>query len=172
MGHAVRLFIGPRAALRPFVALVPAARVFALTPSAPLFVLPWDDEIVDAFHLAYGTGEWLDIDGTRGLHLTTSDLTFASRASSQTALAWIETGYHGGAGEQVAAAWIDGGLQMKPNLLREGARRPQSLRPINMALRMLGVLVKAPARDEFEAFDLDGYRSNEAILARATPVTV
>lgn len=172
MGHHVRLFIGPRAALRPFVALVPAARVFALTPSASLFVLPWDDEIVDAFHLAYGTGEWLDIDGTRGLHLTTADMTFASRASSRTALAWIETEYHGGTGEQVAAAWIDGGLQMKPNLQREGERRPQSLWPINMALRMLGVVVKAPARDEFESFDLDGYRSNDDILAKATPVTL
>ena len=61
---------------------------------------------------------------------------------------------------------------MKPNLLREGERRPPSLHPINMALRLLGVSAGGPtaAPDEFYAFGLPDYRSNEEILARAMEV--
>jgi hypothetical protein len=174
MGHNIRIFAGPRAALRPFVTLVPQARVYALTPQSALFVLLWDDAIVDAFHAAYGTGEWLelcDMGGqSRGLHLTTSDVTFASRASVQTALVWIETEFIGGAGTQIASAWIDGAVQIKPSVHRDGELRPSILRPVNMALRLLGVAVKAPAADEFEAFGLAAYRSNDQIAARAMPV--
>ena len=106
--------------------------------------------------------------------LTTTDMAFAAPASKGSALVWLETAYSGGRGEQVAAAWIDGSLQMKPTLLREGDRRPQSLWPINTALRMLGVVASGPPRkaDEFAMSGLDLYRFNDEILARATPVTL
>lgn len=173
MADTLRLLVGPRAALRPFTALASSARAFALTPAQPLLVLPLTDDVHASLHAAYGTGEWLDFATDRSHPLlTTTDMAFAANASKGTALAWLETAGIDGAGEQIAAAWIDGGLQMKPTLLREGERRQPSLRPINMALRMLGIVASGPPRavDEFEMLGLHLYRSDADIVGHATPV--
>ena len=174
MPHAVRMFVGPKAALRPFVALVPAARVYALTPGASVFALPLTEAVHDALHASYGTGEWIDFaTDESGPRLTTSDMEFAARASNGSALAWLMTEYHGGNGEQAAGAWINGALQMKPSLLRDADCPPRSLWPINMALRLLGVKAgTGPYDDEFAAFGLPAYRSEEDFAARAIAVRV
>jgi hypothetical protein len=170
MGHCLSLFIGHKTALRVIVEIVPAAQVFALTPDATVFVLPLTDAVHAGLHAANGTGEWLDLASDEsGFLFTTTDMVVAARASVGSALAWVATEYHGGDGEQIAAVWIDGQLQMKPTLLREGETRPPALRPINMALRQLGVATKAP-RDAFDTFGLGAYRWNDDIVAEATPV--
>jgi hypothetical protein len=172
MAHRMRLLVGPRASLRPFAVIAPSARAFATTPAQALLVLPLTDDVHAALHGVYGTGEWLDF-ATEGSHplLTTTDMAFAANASKGSALVWLEVD-PGGQGEQIAAAWIDGGLQMKPTLLREGERRQPSLRPINAALRMLGVVASGAPQlvDEFETLGLHLYLSDADIVARATPV--
>ena len=168
------MFVGPRAALRPFVEIAPGARVYGLTPAASLFALPLTDDVHDALHAAYGTGEWLDIGIDQSPRLTTTDIAFAAAASRRAALVWLETcgpGGEGCDGGQIAAAWIDGSLEMKPSLLRGGEHRPVPLRPVNTALRMLGVTTAGSARDEAAVLGLSGYRSLEAIAARAALIS-
>ena len=169
--HNVRLLVGPESAMRSIRTLVPRVRIFALTSAPAALALVLTDEAHEALHAANGTGEWLDFATEEsGPRLTTTDMAFAARASMGSALSWIETCYEGGQGEQVAAAWIDGALAMKPNLLRTKENRPRSLRPINVALRLLGLTPSIAGHDEFEAFGLTHYCSNEAILARARAV--
>ena len=169
------MLVGPKAALRPYGAIVPAARVFALTPGAFLFVLPLSDDIHDALHAANGTGEWLIVGGSdRSLRLTTTDMAFAGRASAGSALGWIETDYSGGAGTQAGAVWTGGELTMRPSLLPDRENRPWPLRPVNAALRMLGVSATGTGlqSDEFATFGLGHYRSNEDIVREALEVRV
>lgn len=173
MAHHLRLFAGPKTALRPFLDAVSGARIFALTPLAQLFVVPLTDPVHDALHAANGTGEWIDFDTRESSpRLTTTDMAFAASAARGSALVWLETYYDGGAGEQAACVWIDGALQMKPVALRLGENRPWPLRPINQALRMLGVAPTGlgPANDEFTSFGLAAYRSNDDILRRALEI--
>jgi hypothetical protein len=173
MAHHLRLFAGPKAALRPFRERVPGARIFALTPHAQLFVMPLTDAVHDALHVANGTGEWVEFDTCNSSpQLTTTDMVFAARASLGSALVWLETHYDGAAGEQAACVWIDGALQMKPIALAAGENRPWSLRPINQALRTVGIAASGsgPPHDEFTSFGLAAYRSNDDILRRAPEV--
>ncbi|MEQ1695918.1 MAG: hypothetical protein ABL901_08760 [Hyphomicrobiaceae bacterium] len=171
--HRVRLFVGTKAALRVIVGLVPVAQAFALTPGASVFALPLTDEVHDGLHRVNGTGEWIEFGEGAELAplLTTTDMACAARASLGSALAWIETGHAGGAVEQVAAVWIDGALAMKPNVLQAGENRQRSLRPVNMALRLLGVHAGAVG-DEFAAFGFARYETTEVIVARAVRVGV
>ena len=67
--------------------------------------------------------------------------------------------------------WIDGALAMKPNVLRADENRQPSLRPVNMALRLLGVAAGSGG-DEFAAFGLARYESNDVIVERAVRVGV
>jgi hypothetical protein len=172
-GHQVRLFVGTKAALRVIVGIVPSAEVFALTPGESVFALPLTDGVHEGLHRANGTGEWIEFGGADFVPLlTTTDVTCAARASIGSALAWIETAHAGETVEEVAAVWIDGALAMKPNVLRAGENRQRSLWPVNMALRLLGVSAAGAGVDEFTAFGLGPYETNEGIVARAARVGV
>lgn len=167
MGHNVRLFAGSARVLSAYTALHPMARAFALTSGAAILAVPVDDDLHDAFHHAYGTGEWLD-----GAPLLSSgDMAFAANASRAGPLAFLETGYFGGAGHQAAVVWIGGELALGPAAVKaaDQALRPPSLWPINAALRLVGV-VAADGEDEFQSFGLGFYRSNEAIWSMARQV--
>ena len=161
MAHSVKLFVGPLLVLRPFLEVSDHAGIYALTPDASLFVVPYSDELQDDIHGANGTGEWLE-DGPR---LSTGDMTFAARASATAKIGYLETEYFGGAGEQSAALWAGGQLVLGPLSLHVdgyGAGRPRSLWPINAVLRGLGVETDG-RMDEFDAIGLGNYRSNSAI---------
>ena len=166
MGHNVRLFVGPAGALMPFLATA-GGRAFALSPGAEMLVLPLTDELHDALHAAYGTGEWL----ATGPRLSTGDLAFAAAASRGTALVYLETDYFAGEGGQCAVLWRDGTEVLRPTCMgAEAARtRPANLWPINSALRGLGVTATLHD-DEFSTLGLAHFRSNEAILEGAVPV--
>jgi hypothetical protein len=176
MGHRLRLFAGPKAALRPIAAVSPHARAFALTPLASVFVVPLTDDLHDDLHRHNGTGEWLDFNNQMSAPLfTTTDMAFAARASAGSALAWLETNYFGGRGEQIAAVWIGGALHMKPTVMRDDearhvSLRPASLRPINVAMRLFGIVAASPDQDEFDAFGLGSVLTNEDLVVRAHPV--
>ncbi len=168
MGHCVRLFIGPLVALRGLAAAAPAhARAHAIEASERFPVLPLTEDLHEAWHAAYGTGDWLAL----GPMLTSTDLAHAERASRGSALAYVETDYFGGRGRQCAVLWRDGALVLKPAALAsdEGRALPPALRPINAALRGLGITA-APGLDEFDTLGLARWRSNEAILERGRPL--
>lgn len=167
MGHSVRLFAGPAGALLPFLGAAPGARAFALTPGADILVLPLTDDMHDALHARYGTGEWL----SAGPRLSTGDLAFAAAASRGAVLAYLETDYSGGEGEQCAVLWRDGAEVLRPTRMSlEAARtRPPYLWPINAALRGLGLAAGA-GQDEFSALGLAHFRSSQDILDSAVAV--
>jgi hypothetical protein len=169
-GHSVRLLVGPMQPLRAVQSVAPMARIFALTPAASppapmLWVLPLDEDVHDALHLRFGTGEWLK----SGAQLTTTDLVTLGRLSAGSALAYLETAYSGPDGTQSAVVWRDGQVVMQPVSLDASVGRPAQFWPINAALRALGVMAR-PTEDEFTVFGLMAYRSHAMITERATEV--
>ena len=64
-------------------------------------------------------------------------------------VAYIETDYFGGAGDQAATAWADGRVMVSPRRDRRG--------PINDALRAIGVRLVGGG-DEFDSVGLIQYR--------------
>ncbi|MBX9926874.1 MAG: hypothetical protein K2Y05_10990 [Hyphomicrobiaceae bacterium] len=174
MSHDVRLLAGPKLALRPYQDAVANLRIYALLPRAAAYVLPLDDDVLDALHARNGTGEWLS-EPTHAEasppNLTTTDIAFAAKASTRSALVYLETNYFGRTGWQAAAAWIDGEIAMRPALAHTREARATKLLPINGALRLVGIVAQytTTADDEFTAFGLTHYRSNAAIHERAIP---
>jgi hypothetical protein len=141
MGHRVGLFVGPLTALRPFVFAAPGARVYALDAASPFAVLPLEEEVHEALHAAYATGDWLE----SGPLLTSTDLAFAARASRGSALAYVELGPDETGIGQCAMLWRDGAVAMKPATMDASASRvrPAALWPANIALKGLGVAARA-----------------------------
>jgi hypothetical protein len=131
------------------------ARIFALTPAAALWVLPLEEDVHDALHLRFGTGEWLKT----GARLTSTDLAALGRLTAGSSMAYIETDYFGSVGTQSAVVWRDGQLAMQPVTLDAKVARPPQFWPINAALRALGVVAQPPD-DEFTVFGLMNYRSH------------
>lgn len=164
MGHALRLFAGPLPVLRHYRRLDTRARIYALTPAPMHYVLPVDDDLHDAFHVSYGTGDWVE----SGPQLSSGDMAFAAKASRGGVLAYLETEFFGGIGTQGAAVWAGGVLVLGPLALEFGqqTRRPASMWPINAALKRIGV-VPAAQRDAFETFGLGAYRSIDDVRSRA-----
>jgi hypothetical protein len=168
MGHNVYLFAGHLEVLRRYRDASTHAHLYRLTPAAELVVMPMDEALQDDLHQRFGTGEWLDV-----LRLTSSDMVFAAEVSRRGTLAYIETSYFGGAGLQAAALWGGGALAIRPLSMtnEQSAGRPVATRPINAALRGLGV-VAAGRADEFDTFGLSQYRSNADIVTHGIPVRI
>jgi hypothetical protein len=82
-----------------------------------------------------------------------------AKAAESTTIVYFETEYFGDLGGQGAAAYINGALAFGPKADRIG--------PINEALRLLGVTVKAGCRDEFETIGLERHRSTRDWLKPA-----
>ncbi len=98
MGHAVRLFAGPFFALRTFEQISRHARIFALTPEATVFVVPFDEDLEDDVQQFQGTGDCL----VAGPRISTGVMVFAARASQGGRISYLETEHFGGVGEQNA----------------------------------------------------------------------
>lgn len=168
MGHHIRIFIGEAAAFNLYRATFPGLALFRLTEATPLLVLPLDDDFHDELHKSYGTGDWNEHGGPR---LSTSDMTFAARASAEAPLAYVETDYFGGNGLQHAIMWRSGALAIGPATLdvQLSQNRPTSLWPINVVLRALGVAATLH-EDEFTRAGLGRYRFLDDIAERGIRV--
>ena len=169
MGQNVRLFVALPSALRPFLALVPELRLYTLKPDTDLAVLPFDEVVQDRLHDRFGTGDWPD---GQGLLLSTTDQKFAAECSQFAPVAYLQSDDGGDGVLQSAAVWQLGQITIGPitlDMAGAGARRAASLRPINVALRALGV-VATPGVDETATFGLADYASNEDVHARAWPL--
>jgi hypothetical protein len=168
MAHRLRLWVGDPRVLERYQAVVVTARLYYLSRGADFAVLPMDDDLQDALHAVYGTGDWLE---ASGLALTSGDVAFAAAASRAGRLVYLETDYQGGTGTQAAVLWVGGEFALKPLSMAvvAGGSRPRSTWPINAALRGLGITA-AQGFDEFDRFGLGAYRSNDEIAARAMPM--
>lgn len=158
-------------AMREFVQASKHARMYALRPQASLVGVPLSDDLQDDLHARFGTGDWLE----RGPRISTGDMAFAAKVSTRAKVAYLETEYSGGVGEQSSVLWSGGSLSVGPLTYainaktRSAGGRARSLWPINVVLRSMGVRADGFV-DEFEALGLSDYRSLEDIEARAMPI--
>jgi hypothetical protein len=90
--------------------------------------------------------------------LTDALARLGSAMSRGGAVAFVETDYFGGTGDQAAIAWKDGRIAFGPEKARMGA--------VSDALRRIGA-AKGEARDEFEAVGLDRHRGNDDWMEQA-----
>jgi hypothetical protein len=86
-----------------------------------------------------------------------TDALWIREVSSAGRVAYIETEYFGGIGEQAAAVWEDGRLIMPATLAPSG--------PINEALKLLGVQ-RTATQDEFDVAGLGRHRRTTDWLAK------
>jgi hypothetical protein len=171
MAHEVALFVGTAVSLRPFAEMLPEARAYTLTPDADIAVLPFNEALEAALQRRFGTGDWPE---GQALLLSSTVQTFAAECSQRAPLAYLETHYDGAGGQQAAVLWQGGRAVVGPATLDVsgvGRQRVPTLWPINVVLRTLGVRATA-SEDEFSAFGLGNFRSNDRIHERAWPFRV
>lgn len=143
MGHCVQLVIGRGAAVEAFLALWPAR---AVSLSDDWRAIPIDGSLYDAI-AASARGPQRD----PALDMSPPGLEAAlARASIMGALAYVETDYHGGQGDQSAGAWVDGRVRAMQR--GHGA--------INSALAAIGV-ERDGDKDAFDTIRLGKRRSLE-----------
>jgi len=152
MGHAIQGIVRRTDAPVPdflprCVSLVPLPQGFSL--------IPLSDELYEKLASLYRS-ERAD-EHSVFWRLSGSVLAFLRELSSDSSLAYIETDYFGGAGDQAAAAWSNGDLLTQP------LRSEHSV--INIALRAIGVQAQE-SRDEFEALGLQHFRSMDDLSNR------
>ncbi|WP_326715026.1 MULTISPECIES: hypothetical protein [unclassified Streptomyces] len=75
-------------------------------------------------------------------------------------VAYVESEYFGGVGEENSAVWRDGCLALGPLHLLEGEPVAAQGSPVAQALRELGIRA-AGSSDEFAAVGLDRHRASE-----------
>ena len=163
----LRLFVGTTVAVRRLASNVEAPRLFRLDGVARLAIWPIDDDLHDALHRTYGTGDWLK----NAVRLSTRDLEFGAKYSLGEKLAYLEAVATPETFHQAAAAWRNGVMCVQPTALnlKEDAlqsQRPRKLWPLNVALTALGV--SPVGRDDaIAASGLAHFASNAEILANA-----
>jgi hypothetical protein len=75
-------------------------------------------------------------------------------------VAYVESEYFGGVGEENAAVWRDGRPALGPLHLAEGESAPAEGSPVARALRALGIRALG-SRDEFDVVGLGRHRDHE-----------
>jgi hypothetical protein len=140
--------------------------VYRLAVATDLGVILIDDELQDALHRQYGTGEWPVGDAPS---LTDTDHAFAMNASHAGPLGYVER-FADDEGYEVALLWRAGTLAMRPRRVSLADPGPSNLRPANLMLRALGVSPIA-GLDEAATFGLDAWRTNADIAEGARRIT-
>lgn len=150
MGHAIQAIV-----LAPGVAIRDPEPSHLVTVALPqgFALVPLTDELFDELRTLYPSEE--PDPHAEFWKLSAPVLRFVLRLSRGGAVAYLETEYSGGAGEQAAASWRAGSAAVHP--------RRADVGPINEALRSLGAQA-GDARDEFEALGLQRFRDLDALL--------
>ena len=152
MGHCVTGLIAKSTVLEAF------SREHSLHQPVALLsefaILPLRDVDLDSFLVAPVS---FDIEGFR--YLSDQFLDVLRRASHQGMLMYFETDYFGGLGCQGAAVFQHGQLIFGPLSAKTGA--------INQGLKLLGISIQQPARDEFETIGLGRHRDTESWIERS-----
>lgn len=147
MGHTLRAFIAKPELLRD--ATRGLANALVIPVGQGLALLPNTDELSEEVRKNGGGGGpafeefyWL----TPGL------AELAALWSAGGAVAYVETDYFGGEGEQAAVLWENGEVVYEPYKGKLG--------PINDVLRRMGV-ARGDGLDQFDAVGLGRHRSND-----------
>lgn len=148
MAHVIGAYIARRptfrqAGLRCPIALVDLPQKLAIQPLT-LELWSWIHGSEDPERLRYA--------GVRLSRWSDADDPYLKRLSRDSTVAYIETDYHGGDGEQSAVVARDGDIVYGPRRAPHG--------PINAALRYLGVRLKGKDLDEFDTLGLRRFRDN------------
>lgn len=148
MGHAINGFIGRTAELLQAFLALPHAVPCPLNQG--YLFLPFVEPLYCGDDLASQLA---------GLIRLTQPLEEWAIAQSQLSpIAYIETSYFGGKGEQNAICWNQGTILCGP--LKSNEKTPMPQRAINRVMQALGV-TRGNDCDEFAALGLDRYRENE-----------
>ncbi len=118
-------------------------------------LIPFTDSLHDELHHRFVAGN--DLPYTAFWKFSRSADIFARALSADAPVAYVETAYFGGVGEQAAAVWHKGKVSLHPS---------QATHAINAALRAIGV-VHSAAGDEFDAIGLGRFRHTEDWLEHA-----
>ncbi|HEV2799642.1 MAG TPA: hypothetical protein VGW12_04050 [Pyrinomonadaceae bacterium] len=147
MGHTVQAFIAKAEVLRDAAQNINTARVITVAQGFGLLPNTRD------FYNEVG-----EVDGGNELpyqefyKLSTALANFGVECSRRGSVAYIETDYWGGEGEQAAVLWERGEVSYEPARGKLGQ--------INDVLRRMGV-ERGDDLDEFDALGLGRYRNNE-----------
>lgn len=158
MGYELQAVIAGDEVLRVASREVPGSQVVPLRQG--LSLMPMTDEVFDAV-----------TDGSDGGDLGFWRLpggfgTLLAQWSAAGPIAYVEAEYFGGVGEQRAAVWADGALELGPLDEPTKKRFSRAVSPISQALRRLGAR-RSLGEDEFEAVGLDRHRNNEDWISSA-----
>ncbi len=147
MGHSVQLIIGKGEAVSAFLRQWPVARALDLYEGWQ--AIPVDEPLHNAVEAAHPGAE-----RPSGFDVSPFGLDRALAAATEAGggLAYVETEYFGGTGEQSAMAYVDGREVMAPQRSRGGGG------PINQSLRAIGA-TRSEANDEFDTVGLGLHRS-------------
>lgn len=147
MGHTVQLVVGREASIVGFLQDWPGSRAVDLRGGWR--AIPVDESLYDAIAARFAAAPMVDAldHAPRGIANALANAT--ARGGG---LAYVETDYFGGAGEQSALAYVDGVEACAP------ARSRGAGGPINAALRVIGVIRDA-TDDEFDTIGLGLRRS-------------
>lgn len=143
MGYELCAVVGSEKALRAFtigldVKVVPLA--------AGMSLVPLTDKLLETLKADSGEDSKTVSPVFEFLYRAIVDRAVA--ASEEGPLAYVEAGYFGGQGSQMAVAWDQGDMVMEPT---------DTENPINRALRLLGVKA-VPPDDEFDTIGLGRHR--------------
>jgi hypothetical protein len=151
MGHYISGIIGPTPILSRFAllhALHPPARL-----SGQLGFLPLSDDHLDSIFPEQGQFD------ESMLYLSEALKGALASLSKQGLVAYVETEYQGGQGEQRATVYEDGRCLMMPRAAVRG--------PVSQAMKLLGVFRRKGDSDEFDAAGLGNHRRNERWIEAA-----
>ena len=147
MGHYIQAIVGSKHVLDSIQQRFGMSRVVEL--SQGLFLLPVIEELYDALP---STRDALTWEGEFHFRFLDSKVVaLLKEASKESAVAYVETEYFGGDGDQGAIVARDGTIVFGP-AAGDGS--------INAALRLIGA-TKEAAYDEFDAIGLSRFRNNE-----------
>ncbi|KOG31390.1 hypothetical protein [Streptomyces resistomycificus] len=158
MGYELQAVIAGDEVLRVASREVPGSHVVPLSQGMSL--MPMTDEVFDAVTDGSEVGDlgfWRLPGGFESL---------LAQWSVAGPIAYVEAEYFGGVGEQRAAVWADGALELGPLDEPTKKRFSRAVSPISQALRRLGAQ-RSLGEDEFEAVGLDRHRSNEDWISSA-----
>lgn len=147
MGHAVQGFIARADILRDATRGLGAARVVPLEQGFALLLNT--DDLADEIAKGAQGGEPPHVEFYK---LSSALADFGAACSGRGAVAYFETDYWGGEGEQAAVLWKGGEVVCEPARAKLG--------PINDVLRRMGV-ERGDGLDQFDAVGLGRHRNND-----------
>jgi hypothetical protein len=160
MGHFLHAFIGKQDVLRHIVKAFKHAQMISLSQGFGL--LPLVDAFAESVHLQ------LQDAGHQPVHpfdyLSESLASMGAQYSGFGDIAYIETEYFGGEGDQCAVVWRDKTIVFGP--LSSDANTASTKTPISQALHLLGVQ-KGTEYDEFDALGLGRFRHTDRCVEKS-----